>query len=227
MHRRHTRAALLLAAPLALAVLAGCATGGTQASAATTAADRLAAARTQTSALSSFAFRSVTELPGRTALQRTVVEGRVAVPDRVAYSVTVGSGTAEVVRIADRGFSRTLPGGSWVPASSATPVAAPAVVLRAVLDAADEPVDKGEVTFDGRSARLIEVVLTADEVRSTGLLDAAGGGDVPVTLALDTQSRVLRLAVDLPVTTGTTGGALRQVTTYGSFGSSAPIEPPV
>lgn len=218
----HPRLALLVSAAL---LATGCASGTSAPS--TTAATRLADARTQAGALTSFAFRSVTELPGTDALQRTVIDGRAAVPDRVAYTVTVGASTAEVIRIAGKGYSRTLPGGSWTAEAGTTSSASPAVVLQSVLDAADSPVDKGNVTFDGHSGRLIEVTLTADEVRQTGLLDAKGGSDVPVMLALDPQGRVLRLAVELTVQGGTTTGVLRQVTTYGSFGSAAAIDPPV
>lgn len=216
------RTALLVLLPLALA---GCATGDAP-EATTTATSRLADARAMAGDLSTFAFRSVTELPGTTALQRTVLDGRVAVPDKVAYTVTVGASTVDVVRIGTDGFTRTLPGGSWQRDQAAAPAAAPAAVLRDVLEAADSPVDKGDVVFDGRRARLVEVTLTADEVRASGLLDAPGGSQVPVTLALDPQGRVLRLAVDLPVQTGSTTGALRQVTTYGSFGTSEPITAP-
>lgn len=214
------------AALLPLALLAGCATGGGSSSAAT-AQDRLADARTQASALTSFAFRSVTEMPGRTALQRTVLDGRASVPDRVAYTLTVGATRVEVVRVADKGYSRTLPGGRWAPEKGTAKAAAPAVVLQKVLAAADAPVDKGEVVFDGREGRLVEVTLTAEEVRTTGLLDAKGGSDVSVTLALDPQGRVLRLAVELPLQTGATQGVLRQVTTYGSFGTVTGITAPV
>ena len=217
----HRPAVLLL--PVALLAV-GCATGGGPAKA--TAADRLAAARTQAGALTSFAFRSVTELPGPTALQRTTIDGRAVVPDRLAYSVKVGATQAEVIRIAGKGYSRTLPGGSWSADPATTTSAAPAVVLQQVLAAADTPLDKGDVTFDGRNGRLLEVTLTADEVRTTGLLDAKGGSDVAVTLALDPQGRVLRLAVEIPVQ-GATTGVLRQVTTYGSFGTAPAIEAPI
>lgn len=211
---------------LPLALLAGCATGGS-ATPAVTAQDRLAAARAQASALTSFEFRSVTELPGKAALQRTVLDGRAAVPDRVAYTVTVGTTEVEVVRVADKGYSRTLPGGRWTPEPGTAKAAAPAVVLQRVLAVADDPVDKGDVVFDGRTGRMVEVTLTAEEVRSTGLLDAQGGSDVPVTLALDPQGRVLRLAVELPLQAGATQGVLRQVTTYGSFGTATEITAPV
>jgi hypothetical protein len=212
---------------LAAVLLTGCASGGSTSPEQPTAATRLADARSQAQQLTSFAFRSVTELPGKDALQRTVVDGRAAVPDRVAYTVTVGQTQAEVVRIAGQGWTRTLPGGAWGAEKAAATSPAPAVVLQRVLTAADSPVDKGDVTFDGRRGRLVEVSLTADEVRSTGLLDAQGGSVVPVTLALDADGRVLRLAVELPVQGGATSGVLRQVTTYGSFGSAAAIEPPV
>lgn len=206
----------------------GCSTGGGQAGpSVSTAESRLSDARARTQTITSFAFRSVTELPGGSALQRTVVEGRAVLPDRVAYSVTVGSTKAEVVQIGAQSYSRTLPGGRWKSESGTSATASPVVVLQAVLDAADAPVDKGDVTFDGRRGRLLEVTLTSEEVRSTGLLDATGGSDVPVTLALDPDGRVLRLAVELTVKGGSTTGALRQVTTYGSFGSVAAVEAPI
>ncbi|MDP3714118.1 MAG: hypothetical protein Q8R60_16725 [Mycobacteriales bacterium] len=214
------------AALLPLALVAGCASGGS-ATPEATAQDRLADARAQAAALSSFAFRSVTELPGKTALQRTVIDGRAAVPDRVAYTVTIGGTKADVVRIADKGYSRTLPNGRWAPETGTAKAAVPAVVLQRVLAAADDPVDKGDVVFDGRTGRMVEVTLTAEEVRTTGLLDAQGGSDVPVTLALDPQGRVLRLAVELPLQAGATQGVLRQVTTYGSFGTAPEITAPV
>lgn len=217
------RAAFVLV-PLA-ALLTSCSSGG-GAAAAPDARGRLDAARRAAGQLTTFAFRSVTELPGKQALQRTVVDGRAAVPDRVAYTVTVGDSTIEVISIAGRGYSRTLPGGHWTTERTTTSVAAPAVVLTKVLNAADNPRDRGDATFDGRRGRLLEVTLTADEVRSTGLLAAKGGSDVTVTLALDPQGRVLRLALELPVH-GTTASVLRQVTTYGSFGSAAPIQAPV
>ncbi len=206
-------------------LLSGCATGG-DSSAKTDAQSLLTLARGATQGLTTFAFRSVTELPGTDALQRTVLDGRAAVPDRVAYSVTVGTSKAEVVRIGAKGYSRTLPGGRWTAETGTAKSAAPAVVLQQVLTAADAPRDKGDVTFDGRNGRMLEVTLTADEVRATGLLDAKGGSDVTVTLVIGPHGRVLRLALELPVK-GTTTSVLRQVTTYGSFGTAAPITPPV
>ena len=190
------------------------------------ATDRLSKARAQAERLTTFAFRSVTELPGKDALQRTVVSGRAAVPDKVAYTVTVGDRQVEVVRLGATGYSRTLPGGSWAKEAGTAPAAAPVRVLTEVLEAADAPVDKGDVTFDGRVGRMLEVTLTADEVRSTGLLDAAAGSDVTVTLALDLNDRVTRLAVEVPVQAGATTGELRQVTTYGSFGEAGDITAP-
>lgn len=211
---------------LPLALVAGCSTGSSS-TPAVSAQERLDDARRHAAALTTFAFRSVTELPGRDALQRTVVDGRANVPDRVDYTVTVGATRAQVVRVADKGYSRTLPGGRWAPQQGAGPVAAPAVVLQQVLAAADAPEDQGDVVFDGREGRLVEVTLSAEEVRTTGLLDAQGGSDVAVTLALDPQGRVLRLAVELPTLAGSTQGVLRQVTTYGSFGSAGEITAPV
>lgn len=213
-----------IVALIPLVLLAGCATGG---GSAVSAQDRLAGARSQAAALSTFAFRSVTEMPGRTALQRTTLEGRASVPDRVAYTLSVGSSRAEVVRVAGKGYSRTLPGGRWVLEKGTARAAAPAVVLQRVLAAADTPVDLGEVVFDGRKGRLLRVTLTAEEVRTSGLLDAKGGSDVQVTLGLDPQGRVLRLALELPLQAGATKGVLRQVTTYGSFGSAGEIAAPL
>jgi hypothetical protein len=215
---------LLAALLLGAALTSACAEDA--APSAPSAAERLTKARAQADRLTSFAFRSVTELPGKAALQRTVVSGRAAVPDKVAYTVSVGDRQVEVVRIGGAGYSRTLPGGTWAKEAGTAPAAAPVSVLTGVLEAADAPVDKGDVTFDGRVARMIEVTLTADEVRSTGLLDAAAGSDVTVTLALDLNDRVTRLAVEVPVQAGATTGALRQVTTYGSFGEADDITAP-
>lgn len=209
------------------ALLTGCSQGGGSSDAAPSAQERLESARSAAASWERFAFRSVTELPGGDALQRTTVDGRVELPDRVAYRVTVGASEVEVVRIGAASFSRTLPGGSWRAAAPASDLPSPATVLREVLAAADGPVDRGDVTFDGREGRLIEVTLEADEVRESGLLDAAGGSDVTVTLALDPRGRVLRLAVELPVQAGTRNGALRQVTTYGSFDTADPVVAPI
>lgn len=220
------RTARLVPALAGLALLATACSSSSSTSASDGSAQKLLdAARSQAASLASFAFRSVTELPGTTALQRTVLEGRAAVPDRVDYTLTVGASRTEVVRIGSAGYTRRLPNGSWTKDATPSAAAAPAAVLQAVLNAADGPVDKGQVRFDGHDARLVSVTLTADEVRSTGLLDATGGSAVPVTLALDPTGRVLRLAVEIPVR-GRTTTVVRQVTTYGSFGTAAPVTAP-
>lgn len=222
--------------PLAVALLGsallvtGCSSPSSEPRpAAVSAEQQLAATTSATKKLSSFEFRSVSEIvtADGASTSRTLIEGRAILPDSVSYEVTAGDGGAQVVALGPSSFTRTLPDGQWKTAPASEPVA-PGKVLADVLAAADNPELVGPVTFDGRRARQFTVQLTADEVRRTGLLDAAGGGLVLVQVAVDDSDRVVRLGLEFPVSAadGTTA-TLRQVTTYGTFGKAAPIAAPV
>lgn len=229
--RRFGRPALFVSAALVLALAAaGCGGGGGQPSAEQLVEESVEA----TEAVESFHFTLDVQnvAPSGTGLHLTSAEGDVAVPDsaRAEISGTFAGApiTTQVVAIGDDVWLKNPLTGAWQSIDvSTTPLALldPSKGVLAVMRGIADPVDEGVEDVDGVSLQRISGTAAAADVAPLVAVTASAG-EVPVTLWLGADDRVLRrIEVAGPVAEGEPDGAVR-VVELSRFDEPVRIEPP-
>ncbi len=173
-----------------------------------------------TAALRSYAFSSEQFLTGTPGTPASTIVGRAILPDTVQYTLTLGGRQEEVVRLPGATYLRTLP-GSWHRLTRTVaphnPLASLLGVLRGMTQLVALPAGSG-ATLVGR--------LPWSAARGAGLVTAAAGPALPVTVDLDASHRVTEFKLTLPVSLR--GRLLQavQFTRFGAFNAVAAIRAP-
>ena len=219
------------AAPLALVLgvactgLIGCsgadstaAPAGTAAPSASSSSDpRVAAVLTKAKATlvaeRSFRFDAV-ETVAATKPSTTHVAGRVVRNQGVAYTLTVGPTTTQVVRIKSATYVRKVP-GSWAKLAKARPVADPSGTLTAILDGLADGHITSFTTSDAGSTASIAGTLPDAAAKSAGI--PVGGQPAQVTVDVDGAGHVTRVTVHTVTQAGTSAVTVTLITSYSAF----------
>ena len=178
----------------------------------------LAAARRRTVALRSYTFRAEQRVSGGPREQVTVIAGRAVRPGSLAYRLTTGASSQDVVKIGTRTYLRVPPAGFKV-LIRPTAVVDPLASLLALLSAVHDP---------HLSGRRLSGTVPAAALAKAGLAPAGAspGASVPVELALDGGSRVTSVAVRLSLRAGSSTLVLRESTAFTGFDRAAAITAP-
>lgn len=171
-----------------------------------------------TKTLQSYSFRAVQALAGGATKQTTVLTGRAARPASIAYTLTVGSSTQQVVRVGGRTFLRVPPAG-WKALAKPGPAVDPLTSLLPLLN-------------NLQHARLHAGVLSGDVAGSAlsqahlAPAGAAPGAVAPVSFTLDAAGRVTSVDLRLSVQAGAKRLQLNESTTFTGFNHAPPIKAP-
>ena len=171
-----------------------------------------------TKGLHSYSFRAVQALAGGATKQTTVLTGRAVRPASIAYTLTVGSSTQQVVRVGGRTFLRVPPAG-WKALSKPGPAVDPLTSLLPLLN-------------NLQHARLHAGVLTGDVAGSAlsqahlAPAGAAAGAVAPVSFTLDAAGRVTSVDLRLSLQAGAKRLQLNESTTFTGFNLAPPIKAP-
>lgn len=168
----------------------------------------------------------------KVGLQLTSAEGDVAVPDKARADVAGNFAgtpiTTQVVAVGEDVWLRNPLTSTWQKVDvSTTPLALldPSKGVLAVMRGIADPVDEGLEEVDGVELRKVTGTAAAADVAPLVAVQASDG-DVPVTLWLGPDDRVLRrIEVNGPVAEGEPDDSLR-VVVLSRFGEPVTIERP-
>lgn len=178
------------------------------ASPANVAAAQLARAEQVMSGLRSYAFRTVATLAGGTAAPPTVVAGRIIRPEDLAYTITAGGRTEQVVQVGTAGYVR-VGNAAWRrgQARATDPLASLLAVLRAFTSRTVAPSAAGYVLRGQVPLRLVGQV-PAGVSRAT---------EVPATLVIDGAGHVTEVSVSVLAAAGARTVRGHTTTTFSAF----------
>lgn len=178
----------------------------------------LAKAVSATAALRSYAFQASQTITGGASPQATTVTGRAVRPSSLAYTVTVGRASQQVVKIGRIVYVRIPPAG-WKQLTKPTATVDPVATLLALLAAGRSPQLSGSVL----TMEVPAAALSKAQLAPTG---AAPGSATPVTLALDKAGRVTSVSIVMTVKAGARTLKVEEATLFTSFGSVPAITKP-
>lgn len=178
----------------------------------------LAKAVSATAALRSYAFQATQRITGGAAPQTTTVTGRAVRPSSLAYTVTVGRSSQDVVKIGPVVYVR-IPPAAWKRLVTPTATVDPVATLSALLAAAQSP------RLSGSALTLLvpAAALSKAQLAPTG---AAPGAATPVTLALDKAGRVQSVSIVMTVKAGARTLRVEEATLFSAFGAVRAITKP-
>ena len=223
-----------MAAPLAsclavIAVLSGCSSAPHTAGAASTppagssstapsdqqATALLTHAASTLAAVKSYRFDAVQTVAAKTPVTSRVT-GAVVRNEGVAYTLTAGKATTQVIRIKAATYVRKPP-GHWAKLAKPRPVADPTTSLAAILHGLT-----GVRTVD---AATVAGTLSDSGAKTAGI--PTGSEPAQVTVTVDGGGHVSRVTVHTTTQAGTAAVAVTLVTTYSSFDRVPALHRPV
>ena len=173
----------------------------------TRAVQLLAKAQATLTAERSFRF-DATETVTTSKSSTTHVAGSVVRNQGVAYTLTVGHTTTQVVRIKTATYVRKVP-GRWAKLTTPRPVTDPVHSLAAVLTG------HADTTVSGATTQTVAGTLSPSAAKSAGL--PASSEPAQVTVTIDAVGHVERVTVHTVTQAGTTAVTVTLVTSYTAF----------
>ena len=155
----------------------------------------------------SFRF-DATETLATTTTSTTHVAGAVVRNQGVAYTLTVGHTTTQVVRIKSATYVRKVP-GRWAKLTKPRPVADPTGTLAAILTGLSD------TSVSGTTTSTVAGTLSTAAAKSAGI--PTGPNPAQVTVTVDPTGHVTGVTVHTVTQAGTSAVTVTLVTSYTAF----------